>query len=191
MKYLSSLASLALAALAAVAAPTNSATTTRQDYVLGGGLVLQLDVPAAWQGGLGMPVVAGGMPTVQFASEVSPPLPIVLSPVPFADPKDAEESVTRAAVEIHERIVETNPTIVSFTGDHGRGWYFVATDKQYADSRIVPGPGEYKYLTQGTLHLGKQSIIFTILTNDDSRSIEAPALAMIKKAAIKSGSSSA
>ena len=47
------------------------------------------------------------------------------------------------------------------------------TDKQYADSKIVPGPGEYKYLTQGTLQLGKQSIVFVIFTNDDSRDIEA------------------
>ena len=86
-------------------------------------------------------------------------------------------------------IVTTASDLVPFRGAQGPGWYFVATDKQYADPKVVPGPGEYKFLMQGSLVLRNAAVVFTILTNADSRDVEAPALAMLQKATFESAAS--
>jgi len=190
MKISAMLLPLTLASVTAIAGAADSKTTTHRDYVLAEGVVLQLDVPDAWQGGLAAPVGEMPMPTVQFGSEINPRFHVVLMPVPLLDPADAKDSVRQAATEFGKQSTESNPSIFSFSGDHGSGWYFTVTDRQYADSKIVPGPGEYKYLTQGTLQLGKQSIVFVIFTNDDSRDIEAPAFTMVKTAVVRESSSS-
>jgi hypothetical protein len=158
MKLLAMLLPLTLVSVTVLAGAAGSGTTTRRDYALAEGVVLQLEVPDAWQGGLGAPAGAGGMPTVQFGSEVNPRFHVVLTPLPLLDPNDAEETVKRAAAELGKQSTESNPTIIPFSGDHGSGWYFAVTDKQYADSKVAPGPGEYKYLAQGTLQLGKQTM---------------------------------
>jgi hypothetical protein len=54
-------------------------------------------------------------------------------------------------------------------GESGMGYYFSATDR-------APKPGEFKYLTQGILHIGELVASFTILSNDGGEANASDAL---------------
>ena len=64
-------------------------------------------------------------------------------------------------------------------GTAGKGFYFCATDR-------APKPGEYKYLTQGTIRVGELLVTFTILTNDGQAGVVSGAMMMLKTARHKS-----
>jgi hypothetical protein len=167
-----------------MAAPASGGGTTRQDYPISDGIVVQLDVPNAWAGGLA-DKTGQRIPSILFQSNVNPRFQVLVSVMPLSGPQDIEAKIRQSAVEVGGQAIEGEPKIMAFTGDHGRGWYFAITDKQYADPKSVPPVGEFKYLTRGGVVFERASLVFTILTNDDSRDIEAPALAMIKKSAIR------
>jgi hypothetical protein len=60
-------------------------------------------------------------------------------------------------------------------GSQAVGYYFVATDRN-------PSPGDFKYLTQGIVHLGAINLAFTILTNDGQDSVVDAALEILRSA---------
>jgi hypothetical protein len=192
MKLPARLLSLALVAAIAfpatlpttMAAPATGEKTTRHDYPISDGIVVQLDVPDAWLGGLA-DKTGQRMPSILFQSNVNPRFQILVSAMPLSGAKDIEAKIRDSAVELGVQAMEGEPKIMAFAGDHGRGWYFAMADKQYADPKSVPPVGEFKYLTRGGMVFERASLVFTILTNDDSRDIDATALAMIKKSAIR------
>jgi hypothetical protein len=145
-------------------------------------------VPDEWHGGIAAGA-SSDAPTVQFGSETGARFQILLTPLPLQDAKDVESTVTNAAEQMGSQTVESKLDLVPFHGAQGPGWYFVATDRQYADPKVVPGPGEYKFLMQGSLVLKNAAVVFTILTNADSRDVEAPALAMLQKATFEPAAS--
>lgn len=167
--------------LAVAGAATQSSSTTRHDFAAGNG-TLQLDVPNAWAAGTAAPAPMG-LSSILFGSEADPRFQVSLTPFPSIDARAVEETVKRAAEQIGPQSIEADPKLLQLSGAQGSGWYFSATDKQYADPKIVPGPGEYKFVTQGTLVVGKIAVVFTILTNEDGHAVSEAALAMVKKAA--------
>jgi hypothetical protein len=68
--------------------------------------------------------------------------------------------------------------VISLRELHGgvsRGYYFAATDR-------APNPGEFKYLTQGIVHLEDINLAFTILTNDGQDAEVKAALEVLRTA---------
>ncbi|MGH8265580.1 MAG: hypothetical protein ACRETU_00205 [Steroidobacterales bacterium] len=169
-------------ALAVAGAATKDASTSRHDFPAGSG-TLQLDVPNEWAAGTTAPAPMG-LTSIQFGSEIDPRFQVLLTPFPSIDAQAVEETVKHAAEQIGPQSIEGDPKLEQLSGAQGSGWFFSATDKQYADPKIVPGPGEYKYVTQGTLVVGKIALVFTILTNEDGRAVSDAALAMVKRATL-------
>jgi hypothetical protein len=56
-----------------------------------------------------------------------------------------------------------------------QGYYYSLTDR-------APGPGEYKYVTQGTLLTGELMVVFTFLHRDLAMPEKSMVLAMLANA---------
>jgi len=106
-------------------------------------------------------------------------------PVPpmtkLPDEAGIRSEVATLAKQIAAHSVEGVLPLQELKGVEGRGFYFSATDR-------APGPGEYKYLTQGIVRVGEISLAFTVLTNDGQEAVVKAALEMLRTAAHRSGS---
>jgi hypothetical protein len=184
MRIAGLLLSTALASAGALAAPASAPQTTRHDYELAAGLVVLLDVPDSWAGGIA-DKTGQRVPSILFASGTDPRFQVLLSVVPMSDLTAVEARVQKDADQYAPTSVEGKAPLQDVNAPHGKGWYFSVTDKQYADPKSAVPAGEFKYLAQGAVIEGPMTLLFSVLTNDDSRSVEAAALAMIRKAAIR------
>jgi hypothetical protein len=81
------------------------------------------------------------------------------------------------------RSIETKLPVKEIHGTISRGYYFAATDR-------APLPGEFKYLTQGIVHLDNLNLAFTILTNDGRVGVVQAGLEAMRTASHTSGLSS-
>ena len=68
--------------------------------------------------------------------------------------------------------VEKDVTIQDIPGVQGAGYFYSLTDK-------APGPGEYKYMSQGTLVTGEVMVTFTLLQHRDDAGQRSAVLAGI------------
>jgi hypothetical protein len=184
MKTASLLLTFAVASAAALAAHANVAQTTRHDYELAAGLVVLLDVPDTWLGGIA-DKAGQRVPSILFRNASGPRFQVLLSVAPMSDLKAVEARVQMDADQFASIAVGGKTPLHKVGAAHGQGWYFRLTDKQYADPKSVVPVGEFKYLAQGAVIEGPMTLLFSILTNDDSRAVEAAALVMIRKAAIR------
>jgi len=88
---------------------------------------------------------------------------------------DIRREVSSASVDAAQHSVERVLPLWELRGSQAVGYYFAATDRH-------PSPGDFKYLTQGIVHLGAINLAFTILTNDGQDSVVAEALEMLRTA---------
>ncbi|MBI3714609.1 MAG: hypothetical protein HY255_01295, partial [Betaproteobacteria bacterium] len=109
----------------------------------------------------------GGLPpTVQFSGTGGQRFEVLLTPLwspqgdaKFNAPDKVRSVIAGGAAKAGAQSVEEKITVREIPGSAGKGFYFVATDKQ-------PKPDEFKYLTQGALPLDELMLGFTILTNE-------------------------
>ncbi len=174
-KYCSAILLFAFAATAAAEGSTN------KSYSLPNHGSLQLTAPESWHDEVRRPP-QGLPPTIVFKPASGPMFVIMITPI-YAptdskvqpDPKRIRRAVEKDISRIAPQAVEKTIPTQELRGTSGVGYYYFATDK-------APAPGEYKYMTQGSLIVGELETVFPVLTNDDSCRISALALAMLKSA---------
>ena len=127
--------------------------------------MLLLSIPAGWQ--VTPTQRAGGLPpTVQFSAKGGRHFEVLLTPLwspqgdaGFNTPDQVRRVIAGAAAKAGPQSVEGRITVREIPGSAGKGFYFVATDKQ-------PKPEEFKYMAQGALPLDELMLGFTVLTNE-------------------------
>ena len=185
MKIAVLLLSFAVASAATLtASASDPKKATPHDYELADGIVVLLDVPDGWTGGVA-DKANQRVPSILFASAADPRFQVLVSVAPLTDAQQVEAGVKRDADRFAPQSVEGKAPLRSLRAAPGQGWYFKVTDKQYADPRSVVPAGEFKYLAQGAVIKGPMTLLFSFLTNDDSREVEAAALKMIRKAGVR------
>ena len=155
--------------------------TVERRYLLANYGEFVLQAPESWRDEVRQPY--GGMPpTIVFTSPKTS-FQILLTPM-FAAQQgmvmpslpDIKANVAMAAEKALSQSVETTIDVREINEPSAKGYFFSATDR-------APTPGEYKYITQGMLRVGKLAPTFTILTNDGEQSIIEQALDMLAGAA--------
>lgn len=140
---------------------------------------LELTMPAEWRDQLRQPP-QGLPPTIVLAPATGNSFQVLITPlwavrpgmvVPGKD--EIRRLVQGAANQAKRQAVEKAIPLRELTGFSGAGYYFTATDK-------APKPGEFKYLTQGTVRVGKIALTFTVLTNDGAEAALSGSLEMLK-----------
>lgn len=152
---------------------------TARSYQLPDNGLIRLQVPQSWRDELRQP--SGGFPpTIVFSPRAGTSFQILLTPVfsvrqdmIMPSPSEVKALVERGADRAIRQAIEKTITVKELKSATVIGYYFSATDGS-------PKPGEYKYMTQGTLRVGNLAPTFTILTNDGADNIVAQALLMLK-----------
>jgi hypothetical protein len=118
-------------------------------------------------------------PTIVFHPELGNAFRIMVTPIWPANkdvpvPSDGEirSNVERSAESVRGQAVESSIPVRELKRIGVQGYYFSATDKN-------PKPGEFKYMTQGTVVTGDLVVTFTILSNDGTNKVEKDAITMI------------
>ena len=176
-----SVTSLLVFAAWLAAAPAWADESLLRRYVLPNKDTLELMLPAGWADHFEQPA-GGGPPTVEIAVSDGGPRQVFVRPE-WADPtaKDVRElpQLRDAVRDLAERIqpdaVETYLEVRHIAGVNGVGFYFTATDRS-------PGPGEFKFMSQGALQAGSLTLWFTILTDEGQDTVAVEALAMLQAA---------
>jgi len=162
------------------------------------GSVLAQDPPAtrygvAGHGSLELKVPGGWRPQARSRSE--PPMALLrftpasgnafdvqitagwLDPAKSDRRADALKArVQSAANAALKDAVEKEAKVLELRGAQGQGYYYSLTDK-------APGPGEFKYLTQGIVPVGDLTVAFTILHREAASEDKEKALRMLAGAA--------
>ena len=139
------LVGFAIVAASAVALAASSRTFELPDHG-----ALSLEVPGDWKDRLQQPpnrlpptialTPRDGAKFVVLITVVWPVAPVTI----MSDQPTIRSEVAAAAKSAESHSVEHILQLQKLTGPNARGFYFSATDR-------APKPGEYKYLTQGTL----------------------------------------
>jgi len=143
-----------------------------------GGGALVLSVPDGWAS----TKRSGRVPTVSLTAGSDGSFHVLVSPLVAPDGRLAEaspellrRSVEGAASQAMLQSFEKSLPIQSFGSGKVQGNYFSATER-------APKPGEYKYLTQGSMSVSGMPVGFTILSNGDAQAVVEPALRMLAAA---------
>ena len=143
-----------------------------------GGGALVLPVPDGWRSSK----QSGPVPTVSLTPSGGGSFQVLVSPLVAPDgrlasasPDSLRRSVEGAANEAKSQSVEKSIPIQSFGSGNAQGNYFSATDR-------APKPGEFKYLTQGSMSVSGLPVGFTILSNGNAQAAVEPALRMLAAA---------
>jgi hypothetical protein len=142
-----------------------SLDTKQRDYQVNGFGILELHVPISWAENIkpseGVPaktIEYTNKGSLQFSIQITPIWPEVTN-INLNNQDSIKNLVVSAARKAKEQAVETNIPVKQFKGGNKIGYYFTATDR-------APGPGEFKYMTQGVMTASQYGLLFTILTND-------------------------
>jgi hypothetical protein len=165
--------------VASFPARANEPVTRR--YELPNHDTLELNLPAGWIDHLEQPQ-GGGPPTIEIAVADGGPRQVFIRPE-WADPtaKDVRElpqlrdAVRDLAERIQPEAAESYLEVRHIAGQNGVGFYFSATERS-------PGPGEFKFMSQGALQAGSLTLWFTILTDEGQDTVAVEALAMLQDA---------
>jgi len=115
-------------------------------------------------------------PTIVFKTGTAGSFLVMVTPI-WNAPKDrsARQIVSSNAKSIERQSVEKTLSIKKLKGTSGTGYYYFATDP-------APKPGEWKYMTQGIIDVGKLRVSFTIMTNEGQDYVHKEALRMLGSA---------
>ena len=176
-----------LVALATVVlvAPARAEEARTRSYALPDHGTLQLTVPVSWKEEIQQPPNRLP-PTILFNQDKGPAFAVYVTPMWRTRPDAPEvtadvlkQLVQKATEMAKPKAVERTLEVKAVKGTSGPGYYFSATDR-------APAPGEFKYLTHGTIRIGVIVAGFTILTNDGQDDVVSAAIAMMA-AAIHTG----
>lgn len=142
---------------------------------------LELTVPRTWNDQLQPAKSKGALPSITLTSDAGTDFSLRLTPLwsTAATPEDDINTIRRAlaaAIDDAKTVaVESEVALQSIDGTSGSGYYFSVTDR-------APKPGEFKFMTQGMLQVGKLVLGFTILSNDGAEIAVAQAMTVVKTA---------
>lgn len=142
---------------------------------------LLMQVPAAWDDQIRQPPNKLP-PTLRFTRTGGERFVVLLTPLwrtpqasaDFNSDSGIKRLVANASKKVAENAVETEVTLIRFGGSTG-GYYFSVTDSKYK-----PGPGEYRYMTQGAVGTGEVLCPFTVLSNTENSMVVRQAIRMLK-----------
>lgn len=145
---------------------------------------LTLAVPAGWQVEVEQP--SPQQPTtLDFSPRAGAPFHVMITALRGAppasalpDPAGLRDRVAEAAKAASAESVESTVVVKPLPGPANPGYYFTATDR-------APKPGEFKYLTQGLIRIGRLDAAFSVLTNDGQDAVIMEALDMLHGASYK------
>ena len=153
--------------------------SSTKDFSLPNHGSLSLTFPSSWKDNIRQPPDQLP-PTITMETEGKNTFQMLLTPIwpakkdmPQQSLATIKTNVQNAANHAASQAVENSIPLKEITGNSIQGYYFSATDK-------APKPGEYKYMTQGTLQLNELTIPFTILSNDGGETDVSNALNMLK-----------
>ena len=142
---------------------------------------LELTIPSEWKDQVRQPP-QGLPPTITLTPAVGNSCQVLITPLWAVGPgvvvpgrEEIRKLVQGAADQAKPQAVEETIPLRELVGSFGSGYYFTATDK-------APGPGEFKYMTQGAVRAGEIALMFTVLTNDGAESALSSSLEMLKSA---------
>lgn len=142
---------------------------------------LELTVPAEWKDHLRQPP-QGLPPTIALTPATGDSFQVLLTPLWAIRPgvvvpgkEEIRKLVLGAAEQAKSQAVEREIPLRELVGATGSGYYFTATDK-------APAPGEFMFMTQGTVRVGEIALMFTVLTNEDAGPVLSDPLEMLKSA---------
>jgi hypothetical protein len=143
---------------------------------------IRFAIPATWKEDFRQPVKK--MPPTITWSPASGAAFRILITIGWQDdpaaalPSDAElkKRVEQSAEGVKPMLVEPSAAVKPLKGASASGYYFSATERTVKQ-------GEYKYLTQGIVQVGKFVVPFTIFTNDGQQQVVDAALAALGGAA--------
>lgn len=154
---------------------------TERQYPIPGHGVLKLNVPKLWRDGINQPP-NNLPPTIILKPESGNSFLIGItamwSPtqeVDFNKPSKIKHAMEQKGQGLLPKSDETELNLQGLRGPSCWGYYFSLTDK-------APKPGEFKYLTQGSLGLGDLLLSFTILANDNKSKAIHEAKTMLRSA---------
>jgi hypothetical protein len=101
--------------------------------------------------------------------------PFRLAPTIPVDQAGVRKLVESVAATTGAKTVEKTLVVQSLSSATVQGYYFSATNP-------APAEGDWKYMTQGIMLVGKNTVGFTVFTNDKASSAPAQALAMLRSA---------
>jgi hypothetical protein len=160
----------------------------RQDFALPDHGALHLMVPEAWNAELRQPPDRLP-PTIAIRPRRGASFEILITAAWTMRPETSlpdlpmlRAQVAAAARDAQSQSVEKSLLLRRLVGPAASGYYFTATDR-------APKPGEYKYLTQGSVRTGAICLLFTVLTNDGQETIVSAALEMLRNAVHESSAS--
>lgn len=142
---------------------------------------LQLSVPRIWNDQLEPAKKKGAPAAIILTSDTGKDFNLRITPLwsTLATPEDDINTMRRAMAAAAEDAktvsVESDVALQSLEGTAGSGYYFSVTDR-------APKPGEFKFMTQGMLQVGKLVLGFTILSNEGAEPSVAQALTVLKTA---------
>lgn len=166
----------ALAVIAALMTPTAMAKQTPLGTV--SGQHLSAELPHGWRVLVGESTSPASL-TVKLLQGTAPDavldITIMPPPGPVTDSDKASmvyAAVSQSAAQASAQSVEGHLATQPFSSGEVRGAYFSATDK-------APGPGGYKYMTQGVATVGDEFVTFTALSNADPDGFRATLLKVV------------
>jgi len=156
--------------------PAQSPASVRT-YPLPGHGTLELEVARDWRDDVERPVDLP--PTITFSPATGPGFQFLVTPLwgdasdsGFNDPARVRSFVEQQGRGLLSNAVEKQLVVNPLAGPNP-GYFFTLTDRS-------PGPGEYRYLTQGAVAVDDLVVTFTFLSNvrdDDERRAVLGALA--------------
>jgi len=154
---------------------------TTRSYNLPGHGSIELQVPQTWRDELRQPA-DGHPPTIIFTPQSGASFQVLVTPVysmrqgvTMPQPADIRAKVKRSAVSARGQAVEKHIEVRELQGPSATGYYFSATDR-------AAKAGEYRYMTQGMLRVGKVAPVFTVLTEEKGNKAVAESLTMLRSA---------
>jgi hypothetical protein len=155
--------------------------TVLRRYELPNRDTLELRLPASWVDHLEQPA-GGGPPTIEIGLAEGGPRQIYITPE-WPDPTAMDirelpalrDAVRDLAERVQLRAREGILDVRQLHGANGVGYYFAATERD-------PGPGEFRFISQGALQVGTLTLWFTILTNEGEDTVAVEALTVLQTA---------
>jgi hypothetical protein len=165
-------------AIAGKTGRTKGAQSSERRFPLPGHGAVVMTVPPSWTDEV--PRRSDDLTTtIIFTPEIGSAFKVMVTPL-WTKKNDAvlpSDSEIRANIEgsiasVRDRAMESSIPVRRLRRGAVQGYYFSATDRD-------PRPGEFKFMTQGTVVCGKLVVAFTVLSNDRTGKIEKDAVSMI------------
>jgi hypothetical protein len=144
---------------------------------------LELKSPSKWKSGFGQPpdnlppTIAIGPANKEIYSKITVFWNHANKPN-FNDPKELKANVYRLGKGMLSGSVESTIILKEIAGIRTKGYYYTITDKN-------PKPGDWKYMSQGSVSVKDLQLAFTILSHKKSSSDIDAVIKMLKEAEVK------